>query len=193
MKELRQKQFFIEKHFIIKRDGVENHKRSLETDSSAFITYSDIDDRQKARVIREKYPILFYVGVFIMLVGLLRASLLLDEDISRSLIGGGLTVALGIIILFIYRLLQLRYFLLPLEEDKHLYMIHNAPNPTAFEAFVDAIYEARKLNYRKNYFYINEESDKKTEVSRMKWLLKENIITDEEYEDIVDEINLRFM
>jgi len=27
----------------------------------------------------------------------------------------------------------------------------------------------------------------------MKWLLNENIITEEEYEVIVDEINLRFM
>lgn len=72
-------------------------------------------------------------------------------------------------------------------------MIHNNPNQEVFEQFVDAIFEARKRNYREHYFYINEENDKKTELSRMKWLLKEHIITDEEYEDMIDEINLRFM
>lgn len=193
MKELRQRKLFIEKHFIIRRGGVECHKKNLETDNYEFITFSDFEERKKLRKNTVKYPILFFIGLFIVLLGLVRASLLLDENYEKSMLAGGLTVLVGIIMIFIYRAVQIKYVLIPLEDDKRLYMLSDNPNPEDFENFVDAMYEARKRNYRETYFYINEENDKRTELSRMKWLLNENIITEEEYEDMIDEINLRFM
>ncbi len=193
MKELQQRIFFVTKHHIIKRGGIESHKQSLETNNSIFIPFSDIDDRRKVRVFTEKYPAIFYIGIFIVLLGLVRTSLFLDDTWVKALTGGGLTVLLGCVIMLIYRFLQIKYFIIQLEDDKHFFLIHNSPNQEVFEQFVDAIFEARKRNYREHYFFINEENDKKTELSRMKWLLKEHIITDEEYEDIIDEINLRFM
>lgn len=193
MKELQQRKLFIQKHFIIRRGGVECYKKNLETDTYEFIAFSDFEERKKSRRNTVKYPALFFIGLFIVLLGLVRASLLLDANYQKSILAGGLTILVGVIIIFIYRLVQIRYVLIPLEDDKQLYMLSDNPNTADFEAFVDAMYEARKRNYRETYFYINEENDKRTELSRMKWLLNENIITEEEYEDMIDEINLRFM
>lgn len=193
MKELQQRKLFITKHFILRRGGIECHNKNLEKDTYEFLSFSDFEDRKKSRKYTVKYPIIFFLGVFLLLLGLVRISLLLDENFLKSILAGGLTMLLGLIVIAIYRFVQIKYLLIQLEDDKQLYMLLNNPNPEAFEYFIESMYEARKRNYRETYFYINEENDKRTELSRMKWLLNENIITEEEYEVIIDEINLRFM
>jgi hypothetical protein len=193
VKELKQQKLLIEKHFIIRRGGVECYKKNLDADTYEFIPFADFEERKKAGKYTVKYPVIFFIGMGLLLLGLVRAALLLDENIMKSIIAGGLITLLGIITLAIYRIIQIKYLFIQLEDDKRLHMLLNNPNQDDFEAFIDAMYEARKRNYRETYFYINEESDKRTEVSRMKWLLNENIITGEEYENIIDEINLRFM
>lgn len=193
MKELQQRKFFVEKHFIIQRSGIECHKKGLESDAYEFISFVDFEDRKKSRKRTVKYPIVFFIGLGIVLLGLLRVTLLLDAHYSQSLTAGVLTVLLGLVLIVLYRFIQVKYFLIPLEDDKKLLMLLDNPNSEDFNAFIESMYEARRRNYRETYFYINEENDKRTELSRMKWLLNENIITEEEYEDIVDEINLRFL
>lgn|GEM_PF-6105093 len=193
VKELKQRTLFAEKHFIIQRNGVDYYKKNFETDSHEFISFADFEERKKSRKYAVKHPIIFFIGLGIILIGLLRASLLLDAHYSKSLLAGGLTISLGLFILLLYRLVQTNCFLIALEDDKRMFMLLNKPNQEDFENFLEAMYEARRRNYRENYFYVNEENDKRTELSRMKWLLNEDIITKEEYEDIVDEINLKFM
>lgn len=193
MKELHQRKLFIAKHFIIRRGGIECHTRNLETDKYEFIPFADFEERKKARKHTVKYPILFFIGIFFILLGLVRASLLLDDNYIKSLLAGGITIFLGLIMVTLYQFLQIKYLRIQLEDDKHLLLLLDNPNQKAFDRFIESMYEARRRNYRETYFYINEENDKRTEVSRMKWLLNENIITAEEYEGIMEEINLRFM
>lgn len=193
VKELKQQRLLLEKHFFVKRGGIECRTQNLKSDQSEFIPFADFEERAKARNYTAKYPIIFFVGFFFMLLGLARAALLLDENYTKSILAGGIMIFLGIGMLVIYRLVQIKYFLVQLEDNKRLYMLLDKPNKADFNEFVDVMYEARRRNYRENYFYINDESDKRTELSRMKWLLNENIITEEEYENIMEEINLRFL
>ena len=193
MKELKQQKFLLEKHFLIKRGGIECRTKDLRSDQSEFISFADFEERAKAKEYTSKFPIIFFTGLCFVLLGLARAALLLDENYAKSILAGGITMLLGIGILAVYRWVQIKYFLVQLEDNKQLYMLLDKPNKADFNDFVHVMYEARRRNYREHYFYINEESDKKTELGRMKWLLNENIITEEEYENITEEINLRFL
>jgi hypothetical protein len=68
-------------------------------------------------------------------------------------------------------------------------MIRNSPSEQVVSSFVDKIYEARALDYRDRFFYIDYEAKRESELGKMKWLREEDLITENEYLVVVDEIN----
>lgn len=69
-----------------------------------------------------------------------------------------------------------------------MFILYNKPNKASCDNFINKIFEERKVYYRANYFFINYENDKDTELNKMQWLLKEEVITENEYNVVHDEI-----
>jgi hypothetical protein len=63
------------------------------------------------------------------------------------------------------------------------------PSIKEVASFTDAIYDQRKVFFRKQYFFIDYDGERKQELGRMKWLFSESIISENEYLVVVDEIN----
>ena len=75
-----------------------------------------------------------------------------------------------------------------LKTIKRLWVLYNKPTNTDAEEFIDELFERRKQYYRDQYFHIDYENNKKNEIDKMKWLKSENIITESEYNVVLDEI-----
>ena len=62
--------------------------------------------------------------------------------------------------------------------------------PTKIEAakFIDEIFTKRRAYYRDQYFHVDYDNQKKSEIDKMKWLRSENIITDKEFFVVLEEI-----
>lgn len=193
MRQLSQKGFLVEKQHSLQKKGVESYTKDLDTDGSVFVAYSDIDSRERLVVYTDKKTALLYVGWGVILIGLMNGLLSLQATFERVALSMTAISILGGLIILFYQKYQNKFYLVPLDDGRSLPIIYDNPNLAEVELFIDDIYEARRLDYRKRYFRIEESSDKETEIMRMKWLLREKIINKSEYELMIDAINTQFM
>lgn len=190
---LTQRKLWIRKVHILKPDGLQTHTQDLEIDSTIFIPFSDIDSRKKTRIYSRKKVEIFYAGALLVLFGLVIFATELYKGFEHAFRAGLPVVILGLLVFGFYILNQIKYFLVPMDNGQMIYFLYNNPSAERLKAFINALYEARKLKYREIYFKIDLENDKQKELSRMSWLLSEQIISQDEYEEIVEQIHIKFL
>ncbi len=185
--ELKQRAFFEKREFKITEEGLETYVKDHETDSTNFWHFDNIE--LKNRYYTEKRPKILYWALIIMVIGLVRTCFFFGDDLTRSLISGISTFIIGTGVLGFYFLNQKKYFLIELDNEKQIFVLAQKPNETEFNAFIETLYQKRAEYYKKNYFFIDYTGEKEKQLSKMKWLKKENIISDKEYEFVIEEIN----
>lgn len=191
MRELKQKSLFEKREFKITDSGLETYTKDFEIDTSNFWSFDDFSD--KTRIHTEKYPKVLYAGLLTVLVGLIRGGLTIGNNPTTAIVSGTVVVTIGTIIILIYVFYQKKYTLLSMDNDHHVFVLHDNPNKHEFEEFIKSFYEARKANYREKYFKIDLHGDRENQIDRMKWLHRENIITGTEFEIIVEEIQAKLI
>ena len=84
---------------------------------------------------------------------------------------------------------RVKYYLIDLEDNKCFFVLVNKPNSITVNNFIDEIFERRRKYFRVNFFQIDFDNTRTSEIEKMKWLKSEEIITQSEFEVVVEEIN----
>jgi hypothetical protein len=188
MENFKQHKYFTRKTFTFKDDGVEMFTKEMDGEYSKLIHYDDMKPRSESRIYTEKYPKFLQTGLVITAIGLIRA-LTVTEDVWRMILALTISAIIGLIVVGLYYTIHINYYLIELEDDTQMFIIRDKPNQKAAEEFIDLVFEKRKAFYRDKYFYINYEGDKEKELNRMFWLKSEKLISNNEYNVVIDEIH----
>jgi hypothetical protein len=186
--ELKQRQWWIRKHLTLLPDGLHYYSKDHENETDLKIEFSQVSSRDKSFVKTERYPKILNVAYFVAAIGILRSAVMYPSN-AEFLTGVGISLALGLVGVLIYRLVKTDYFCILLDDNTALFLLRRNPSAKEVANFTDALFTARKAHYRKEYFFIDYEGERKQELERMKWLFSEKIITENEYLVVVDEIN----
>lgn len=191
MIELKQKIVIEERNFKLTDEGLEMFCDDIEGKNNSVYAFDEFSN--ETRDYTEKFPKLLYFGVLLLLAGYIRTAILIDKSFATSLLSGQLLAGLGAVLILIYYFYQVDYKLLCLDNEKQVFIIADKPSKEEVMEFIITFYEMRKTNYRNRYFKINFENDKEKEIDRMKWLRKEEIITNSEFEFMIEEIKIKFL
>ena len=191
MIELKQKIVIEERNFKLTDEGLEMFCDDIEGKNNSVYAFDEFSN--ETRDYTEKFPKLIYFGVLLLLAGYIRTAILIDKSFATSLLSGQLLAGLGAVLILIYYFYQVDYKLLCLDNEKQVFIIADKPSKEEVLEFIKTFYEMRKTNYRNRYFKINFENEKEKEIDRMKWLRKEEIITDNEFEFMLEEIQIKFL
>lgn len=193
MEEFFQRKLFLKKKFSFKENGIDIAFTDKDGDFSLFIKFDRISSRDNVRIHTKRKSLVLRFGLLAAFLTLARGFLTAKTDIKT-------TIAIVFVSLFIagatytyYYLTQLKYFAVGLEDNKSFMVIYGKPSVEKAEEFIDEIFERRKEYYRNQYFYIDYENEKKSEIEKMKWLRSEDIISENEFNVVLDEINENFV
>ena len=189
MNEFRQSKLFIKMSFKFNEEGIDYNTKDLDGEFSKFIHFNDIEPRKKCRLYTEKYPRLLHFGLLASIIAFMYLLMNSTGHLNTSIIVGTILLTCGILLVLAYFLIQITYYLIELEDETQLFVIFNRPSEKKMDDFIDEVFLRRKKYYREQYFYINYEGTKEKELGRMSWLKDENIISHNEYNVVVDEIN----
>lgn len=186
--ELKQRQWWIRKHITLLDDGIHYVSRDHDSQADLKIDYSSVSAREKGFEKTEYYNRIQQVSWFLAAIGIIRSAIM-NPETSQFLLGVGMSLLLGVLGWGVYRLVRTDYLCVMLDDNTALYLLKNKPNEKAVREFIDQLFAKRKAFYREKYFYIDYEGERKSELSRMEWLRAEDIISENEYLVVVDEIN----
>jgi hypothetical protein len=179
-----QRYFLHKKKFTLQADGLLMETHEPGGGYSRFIHYNDIGSLHKKRLYSSKKPRLLWYG------GLL-ATLTLAHGILIGAAWQQIVLATGCLLVVAYLAYYFNavtYILLDAGENDAIYILHNRPSEKAVLMLIDEIYARRRNYYREHYFCIHYENTRAAEASRIHWLLQENIISQSEYEVVMEEI-----
>lgn len=188
VKKLTQHKGWIRKECHLIPDGLHFHSRILHEEADVQIPFTRIMARSKILNRTERYPLILQISAFLVAVGILRSALIYPSNLD-FLLGVGASLLLGLVGFLVFRLVKTEYIGLPLDDEEAVFFLRNHPSEIEVQQFFDAIYQARRDFIRKEFFFIDYEGERRAELSRMKWLRTENIISENEYLVVVDEIN----
>lgn len=189
MHDFYQKTFFVKKKFIFKENGIEIELKDSDGEFSLFIHFDRIMPRENIRVFSTQKKRVLRIGLVIAGLTFLRGITAVNKDqnivyavIAMALVIAGATYAY-------YYFTRVKYYAVALEDNKRFQVLYDTPSHSEVLDFINEVFERRKQYYRRQYFFIDYENDRKAELEKMKWLLSENVITENEFNVVVDEID----
>jgi len=189
MDEFYQRKLFLKKRFIFTEKGIEIEFKDNDGEFSLFVPFDKVGPREDIRVFTRKKKSILRLGLALTALTLFKGIISIGTD-QRAFFAATATAAIvGIIFYGYYYLTSLKYYAVPLTTGKHFQVISNVPSTYDVDTFIDEIYQRRNDFYRDKYFSIDYDNDPGSELSRMKWLFDEGIISAGELEDAVAKIN----
>jgi hypothetical protein len=153
-----------------------------------FIKFDRITSRDNVHVNTKRKRLILRYGLLAAFLTLARGFLTAQTDTKT-------TVVITLVAIFIagstyayYYLTQIKYYAVGLEDNKNFMVLYDKPTKIEAEEFIDQIFVRRKQYYREQYFHIDYDNDKKSEIDRMKWLKSEDIISEKEFIVVIEEI-----
>ena len=193
MNSFTQKTFGLKKKYTFNEKGIEIEFTDKDGDFSFFINFDNISPRENVRIHTKRKANVLKYGLIIALLTLIRGFLTAKTDLQTTFIVISLSLLIGIGTYVYYHLTKMKYYSVGLEDGKITRILYNKPTVEGAEEFIDEIFKRRKQYYRDNYFKIDYENEKQSELDKIKWLKSENIITENEFNVVVDEINEKFI
>ena len=183
-----QRTLFLKKKFTFKNNGINIDFTDKDGDFSMFISFDRITSRENVRVNTKRKRLILRYGLLAAFLTLARGFLTAQTDTKATLIIVLVAIFIAGVAYAYYYLTQVKYYAVGLEDNKTFMVLYDKPTKIEAEQFIDQIFEKRKEYYREQYFHIAYENDKKTEIDRMKWLKSEDIISDSEFNVVIEEI-----
>ena len=183
-----QRTLFLKKKFTFKNNGINIDFTDKDGDFSMFISFDRITSRENVRVNTKRKRLILRYGLLAAFLTLARGFLTAQTDTKATLIIVLVAIFIAGVAYAYYYLTQVKYYAVGLEDNKNFMVLYDKPTKIEAEQFIDQIFEKRKEYYREQYFHIAYENDKKTEIDRMKWLKSEDIISDSEFNVVIEEI-----
>jgi hypothetical protein len=188
MEQFFQKKLFLKKKFTFKNNGINVDFTDKDGDFSMFIKFDRITSRDNVHVNTKRKRLILRYGLLGAFLTLARGFLTAQTDTKT-------TVVITLVAIFIagstyayYYLTQIKYYAVGLEDNKNFMVLYDKPTKIEAEEFIDQIFVRRKQYYREQYFHIDYDNDKKSEIDRMKWLKSEDIISEKEFIVVIEEI-----
>jgi hypothetical protein len=173
-------------------DGVFYYSKDLKDSTEVYFSFNDIAEKKKVRYQTSSLMNSFWyiplVVVVVFCFSLYRAG-------GGTIISNTVGVLTFLFSIASYWLFKVKNVCIPIEQGaalSYLFFFENLPSKNAGDEIVETIYKARAINYRDRYFRIYESNDKDTEIGRMEWLFREQIISKAEYNMMVDLIKETF-
>ena len=190
MESLYQKTFLLKKTFTFLENGLDITTKNSKGESTIFINFDRTSKRGRLRVTITKKPYVVRFGLIFLLLTLSRLFAKNSENSTEVVITVLLIAALiGLATFILYRLTTLKYYAIDLEDGKIFFVIYNAPDKQTVNEFIDEIYERRNKYYKDKYFKIDYDNARNDELNKMNWLKSEGIISENEFNVVLDEIN----
>ena len=183
-----QRTLFLKKKFTFKNNGINIDFTDKDGDFSMFISFDRITSRENVRVNTNRKRLILRYGLLAAFFTLARGFLTAQTDTKATLIIVLVAIFIAGVAYAYYYLTQVKYYAVGLEDNKTFMVLYDKPTKIEAEQFIDQIFEKRKEYYREQYFHIAYENDKKREIDRMKWLKSEDIISDSEFNVVIEEI-----
>ncbi|MEO0686164.1 MAG: hypothetical protein AAFY76_14295, partial [Cyanobacteria bacterium J06649_11] len=92
-------------------------------------------------------------------------------------------LVIGITLLFIYNVTKEEFWKIKVKNDKYIYLYKAIPSENEVEKFLSNMMKKRDEYLLLNYGNINSNLDYDTQFKRFQWLLKMNVITDQEFKE----------
>jgi hypothetical protein len=176
---LKQLRFGESREFSLEPKRIRVRIRNLNGENEYFVSYDSLSLSQRS-VVQQNGSVLVLIllfGLFTFIALICGLGELKDFLGVAGLLGGTTVLIVGV---FFYQ--RRSYLLIDLKNKQALVFLADRPSPEQLARFVEAIYQARKDFYREKYYQINPEDDLDEQLSKFKWLLREEIISFPEFQ-----------
>ena len=143
--------------------------------------YSDFPQNSTMKI--EKNGWLKNVGLIWVAIGVLQLCIAIGTQSSLS--GKGFWLFIGLICLVVYRIAITKYSVFRLENGT-VYIIKDKKH----DKIIEEIYDRRKKQLLLWYGEINTDNDAENEIAKFRWLQNQNVISKEEADKKIAEIEL---
>jgi len=188
MDEFCQKSLFLKKKFTFKRDGINIDFSDKDGDVSMFMSFDRITSKNNVRVNTKRKRLVLRYGLLAAFLVLTRGFLTAQTDTKTTVIIALVAIFIAAVVYLYYNLTQIKYYAVGLDDNKVFMVLYDKPTKIEAAKFINEIFTKRRAYYRDQYFHVDYDNQKKSEIDKMKWLRSENIITEKEFFVVLEEI-----
>lgn len=182
--ELHQRSLFEKRSFYIEDEALRCIVRDSSGETEVYINYEDLTNVVRNHFVKNSR--LFFIALSFSVFSI--AGVLYSFSMGTNIRHTGFWIAIAVVIGLFYQITKKQYKLINLNNDKALFIIKNKPSKSMMNHFIDELFAKRKAYLRENYYYIDGDNSREKELSRLNWLLKEKVITNDEYQFAKDEL-----
>ena len=192
MQELQQKHFFNAKTFTLTPAGIKIVSEAIHENSEYFVKYDELG----FGIVKTKNKIAlvppFLLSLFFLLDVYLLTNAILDKE--RSAIVGmwlGSGIFFGICALMAFFTAK-KEIVCVTGGLKTIELLSNNPSAQEVDFFINRIHKNMRTFYKTKYALVEKYTPYKNQLDRFNWLRKIEVITKEEFEDLVRQLQKAF-
>ena len=188
--ELEQKSRFKTEAYKITETGLETYLKDYEGVFTRFYHFDDFS-RRTNRTFTETEPKFLKIGIGIITLGIIifKCSKFFENIENVLMLSGLISAIVGLCLVAYFFLNRKQNILLEMDNDEQVFILMDKPNKVEVEEFIETFYKKRKEYYRERYFYIDFKGKREQEISRIKWLKDEDIISKIEYDETMNKMD----
>lgn len=185
MMELHQRALFEKRSYYLEEDKLRTFVKDADGETENYLDYEEFSSRTRLHM--ERNSRLFMVTVSFWAFAIL--GLVYGMATGSQVRHVGFWLLMALVLGAFYLMTKKRYILLDMDVGRSLFFLRNSPDQATVREFIDRIIKKKQQGLRDKYFYVNRDADRDREEARLKWLLKEDIITDEEYQYSIHQLD----
>ena len=177
--ELRQKYLNERREFFLEPNRIRLFVKDFDGETETYIPYERITST--TRTITQQDGRLYIAAISFGIFALVGFALFFAGE--PILMRWAPLWGIASVIFFAFHFYKKRgYFLLDLNDGKSIFFLANRPSGEELTRFAKSVVEARKTYFREIYYTIDPTNDPDNELTKFQWLLKEEIITESEFQ-----------
>lgn len=179
LSELRQRYLSERREFFLEPNRIRLYVKDFDGETETYIPYEKITTT--TRTITQQDGRVYIAAISFAIFALIGFALFFAG--TPTLMRWSPLWAIASIIFFGFHFYKKRkYFLLDLSDGKSVFFLANRPSNEELSQFMKSVYEARKRYLRNRYYVLDPNNDPNDEVAKFQWLLKEEIISEPEFQ-----------
>lgn len=184
---LKQKQFNERREFTLEPNRIRCYTKDLNGEGEVFLDYESLTTttRKISQQNGTLYTLMISFGIFAAVGFALNLM-----GISALMRWTPLWLVAAVIFYGFHVFKKRRYLLVDLSNGKSILFLADRPSSEELDNFIRAMYAARKKYLRERYYRIDLTNDPGTERRKIYWLLKEEIITEAEFQEMQESLEM---
>jgi hypothetical protein len=188
---LEQKRFFEKKRFELKKYEIEIYDKKVGEESEYSIDYLSLGVKTVKKSIKNSaFLEFFFWAFFILQFGLLIYALIFEADNKGMLIFWSLGSGFFLGFIFFLRWQPGKKLIYLTGGQQNIEFFQENPNTKEINEFIEELKIRIKDAYKNEYLKWDENSSKEHKIAQLEWLKRMKIIEEEEYDELVEQIEL---